>query len=103
MQIEELERESHLRQNVALDAAAGADEERLDARFSPFESPGNREARVEVSTRAAPGEDHPHRGAGSARNASGFAAAPRNNFSRELPMLTRIPVMTSERTRLERP
>ena len=103
MQIEQLEREPNLRQHIALDSTSSADEERLDARVSSFERPGKREARVEMSTRATAREDDPHRVAGSARKASGLVAAPRKTLSRELPMLTRIPVMTRERTRFERP
>src|SRR5205085_3780670 len=103
MKVEQLERESDLRQHITLDAAASADEKWFDARVSFLESPGNRQPRVEVSTRPAPREDHPHRDAGRARKASGSAAGPRKVVSRELPMLTRIPVMTRESTRFERP
>src|SRR2546423_4069789 len=103
VKIEQLERKTNLRQHIALDTALSADEEWLDPVVSPFECPSDSEARVEMSTRAATCEDQPHREAGSARKASGFADAPRNTLSRELPMLTRIPVMTSERTRFERP
>jgi hypothetical protein len=52
MQVKQLKSESDLRQYVALDAAAGTDEEGLDAWVSPFQRSGNREARVEVSTRS---------------------------------------------------
>jgi len=103
MQIEQLECKSDLRQYVALDSPSGTDEERLDAWVSVFQRSGNREARVEVSTRSSAREYHPHRGAGRARNASGSADPARNTFSRELPMLTRIAVMIRESTRFDRP
>src|SRR5436190_12284244 len=103
MQIQEFEGESHLGQHVAFDSSTGANEKRLYERVSLFQGPGNREARVEVSTRSAAREDHPHRAARSARNASGSVDPARYTFSRELPMLTRIPVMIRESTRFERP
>jgi len=62
MQIQQLEAESNLGQNIALDSPASPDKKRLDSWLSAFQCPGNREARVEVPTRSAPGKDDPHRG-----------------------------------------
>src|ERR1700740_3153151 len=103
MQVQQLESESDLRQHVAFDTPPGTNEEGLDAGVGPFQGSGNREARVEVSTRSSAREYHPHRGAGRARKASGSVDPARNTFSRELPMLTRIPVMIRESTRFDRP
>src|SRR4051812_14698573 len=102
MEVKQLEGKSRLRQHVALDPTSGANEKRLDARIGALQSACDGETRVEVSARAPARENHPHR-AGSARSGSGSVAAAPNTFSRELPMFTSIPVMTSERTRLERP
>src|ERR1700687_677102 len=102
MQIEQLERGSNLRQDVFLDAPPGANEEWLDTWISLHESARDRESGVQVSPGAAAREDHPHL-AGSARRARGSVAASPNTLSRLLPMLTRMPVMTSESIRFERP
>ena len=102
VQIEELERKAYLRQHVALDASLCANEEWLDARIGLDERARYREAGIQVATGATASEDNPHR-AGSARRARGSVAATPNTFSRVLPMLIRIPVMTRERIRLERP
>src|SRR2546423_3221673 len=102
MQIEQRERESNLGQHILLDAALGANEEGLDPRICFHKSARDREPGIQVTPGAAPGEDHPHP-AGIARRASGSVAASPNTLSRLLPMLTRMPVMRSERTRFERP
>src|SRR5689334_23847666 len=101
MEIQQLEGEARLRQDVLFDAALRTNEKRLDARVSLLQHARNREAGIEVSTRAPAREKHPHR-AGSASRPTGPVAA-RAGFSRVLPMLTRMPVITSDSTRLERP
>src|SRR3954464_4819120 len=100
MKIEQLERESHLRKHIALDAPLRSDEEGLDFGILFNQGPSDCEAWIEVSAGAAAGENDSHL-AGSARRASGSDAPPPNTLSRVLPMLTRIPVIRRERIRFD--
>lgn len=102
MELEELECEAGMRQDVLLNSSTRADKEGLDPRVCLSERAGDGEAGIKVTTRAASREEDSHR-AGSASRPEGPVAERAVELRRVLPILTRMPVITSESTRLERP
>jgi hypothetical protein len=98
MQIEQEVGEFRRRKNHSLDAALGADEERLGSRLQTDQGSRDGEPWVEMATRTATSEEESHAGA-----ANGLVARAPTTRSRVLPMLARIPVINIEMTRFERP
>src|SRR6185312_4362245 len=99
MQIEQQVRELRCRQDITLDTAPGANENRPNARVGSDQCPGNRESWIEVSARAAASEPDDH----GVEAVSGLVARSPTTRSRVLPILTRMPVMRIESTRFVRP
>ena len=102
MQVEQLERETRFGQHVSFYSPPRADKERIDCGIESLHRPGNRESRIEMPARSTAGKKDSHSQARARENDGSVAREP-TTFSRVLPMLTRIPVMRSDNTRLERP
>ena len=104
MQIQQHERKFCRRQNVLFDTALRANKERCNLWRDLHERARNRQSWIEVSTGTATGKKDSHlRRAYSDADVSGSVAFSPYTRSRELPMFTRIPVITSVRTRFDRP
>src|SRR5688500_7181822 len=99
MEIQEHVRVSRPREHVTLDAAARADEERLNVRTQALDGARNREPGIEVPAGATAGEHDSH----VVGAANGLEADTPITRSRRLPMFTRMPVRNIVSTRLERP
>ena len=111
MQVEQNVRKLGRRQDVALDAASRADEERLDVGSQLHERSRDREPRIEMAARAAAGEEDARSAMRSTCRIATVKPEPRADRSRRcrplarcvLPMFTRMPVKSIVSTRFERP
>lgn len=102
MKIEQLELELGRWQHLSLDTAKRTDEKRLDGWIEPAQRSRNSETGVEMSAGAATGEKNSHPYMLSIAN-DGSVARPPTTFSRMLPIFTRMPVISIERTRFDLP
>ncbi len=102
MQVEQLELKLGRRQYLSLDSAHRPNKERLDAGIDAAHCARDREAGIEMSAGATTGEEDSHSYARPIAN-EGSVALPPMTFSRVLPMLTRIPVISIDSTRFDRP
>jgi len=102
MKIEQLELEFRRRQYLSLYAAKCADEKGLDIRIEPAQRARNGETGIQMSAGASTGEKNSHPYMLSIAN-DGSVALPPTTFSRVLPIFTRIPVISIERTRFDLP
>jgi hypothetical protein len=79
MEIEQLERETCLGKNLALDSSMGPDKKGLDPPVLFYHCAGDRESRVKVPAGSSTREQNPHC-AGSARNGAGLGASATKTF-----------------------
>lgn len=102
MQVQKLVGKFSSGQHLSLDSAHGSNKERLDARIEPAHCARDCKAGIKMSAGAATGEKDSHSYARPMTN-EGSVARPPMIFSRVLPMFTRMPVISIDSTRLERP
>ena len=98
MEIEQRVLELGAGKELTLDATLRADEQRSHRGIEPSHGPGDRQPRVEMTACAASGDEDPH--AASADESETRSLETRSDA---LPMLASMPVMNSDRTRLDRP
>ena len=102
MQVQQFKLKLSRREYLPLDSSHRPNKKRFDSQVDFAHCPRDREAGIEMSAGAATGEEDPHSYARPIAN-EGSVALPPMTFSRVLPTFTRMPVISIDRTRLDRP